>query len=96
MLEKLPIEINLSSMNKYQVCRRLLLAASSSILLSSLSSCVPLAIGAAGGYILNEQGYRVQSPVTKKPVNYDTSYQTPAYQEPSYQAAPTTPTYSEY
>ena len=29
------------------------------------TSCVPLAIGAAGGYILNEEGYKVQSPVKK-------------------------------
>ena len=29
------------------------------------TSCVPLAIGAAGGYVASEEGYRVQSPVTK-------------------------------
>ncbi|MGJ8695963.1 MAG: hypothetical protein ACSHYF_06575 [Verrucomicrobiaceae bacterium] len=37
----------------------------SGIALSSLTSCVPLAAGAAGGYILSEEGYKVQSPITK-------------------------------
>lgn len=30
-----------------------------------LSSCVPLAAGAAGGYMLRDEGYEVQSPVTR-------------------------------
>jgi hypothetical protein len=29
-----------------------------------LSSCVPLAAGAAGGYLLRDEGYEVQSPIT--------------------------------
>lgn len=33
--------------------------------LFGLISCVPLAVGAAGGYILSEEGYDVRSPVTK-------------------------------
>jgi hypothetical protein len=32
---------------------------------SSLSSCIPLAAGAAAGYVAHKEGYRVQSPVTK-------------------------------
>ena len=32
----------------------------------SLSSCVPLAAGAAGGYILHQEGYRFQNPVVKE------------------------------
>lgn len=32
---------------------------------SSLSSCLPLAAGAAAGYVAHKEGYRVQSPVTK-------------------------------
>lgn len=31
----------------------------------SLNSCIPLAVGAAGGYILNEEGYEVQSPIKR-------------------------------
>jgi len=36
--------------------------------LFSLSSCIPLAVGAAGvagGYIAKERGYEFQSPITK-------------------------------
>ncbi len=33
--------------------------------LGLLSSCVPLAAGAAGGYLLHKKGYRVQSPIKK-------------------------------
>lgn len=39
------------------------------LLLASLLlnvSCVPLALGAAGGYILSEDGYRIQPPVTRE------------------------------
>jgi hypothetical protein len=32
---------------------------------ASLSSCLPLAAGAAAGYIAHEEGYRVQSPIKK-------------------------------
>jgi len=32
---------------------------------SSLSSCVPLAVGAAAGYVAYDQGYRVQNPIKK-------------------------------
>jgi hypothetical protein len=33
--------------------------------IASLSSCIPLAAGAAAGYVAHKEGYRVQSPVTK-------------------------------
>lgn len=33
---------------------------------SSVSSCLPLAAGAAAGYVARDQGYRVQSPVTRE------------------------------
>jgi hypothetical protein len=32
---------------------------------SSISSCLPLAAGAAAGYVAHDQGYRVQSPIKK-------------------------------
>jgi hypothetical protein len=32
--------------------------------IATLSSCVPLAVGAAAGYVGHKEGYRVQSPVT--------------------------------
>ena len=32
---------------------------------SSLASCVPLAVGAAAGYVAHDQGYRVQNPIKK-------------------------------
>jgi len=31
----------------------------------SLGSCIPLAAGAAGGYFMHKEGYRLQSPVKK-------------------------------
>ncbi len=31
----------------------------------SISSCLPLAAGAAAGYVARDQGYRVQSPLTR-------------------------------
>ena len=33
--------------------------------ISLLSSCLPLAAGAAVGYVAHKEGYRVQNPVTK-------------------------------
>jgi hypothetical protein len=33
--------------------------------LASLSSCIPLAVGAAAGYVAHEEGYRVQNPIKK-------------------------------
>lgn len=33
--------------------------------ISALSSCLPLAAGAAAGYVAHKEGYRVQNPVTK-------------------------------
>ena len=32
----------------------------------SISSCVPLAVGAAAGYVAHDEGYRVRNPVTKE------------------------------
>lgn len=32
---------------------------------SSLSSCLPLAAGAAAGYVAHKEGYRVQNPIKK-------------------------------
>ena len=46
---------------KLQLISLLLIAVS----VSSLSSCIPLAAGAAVGYIAHEEGYRVQKPITK-------------------------------
>lgn len=31
-----------------------------------LSSCVPLAVGAVGGYMIADDGIRLQSPVTRE------------------------------
>lgn len=46
--------------------QRIFFFAVAAIVISSLSSCLPLAAGAAAGYIAHEEGYRVQSPVTKE------------------------------
>jgi hypothetical protein len=34
--------------------------------MSALSSCVPLAVGAAAGYVAHDEGYRVRNPITKQ------------------------------
>ena len=47
---------------KLRLLSLLLLAAG----VSSLSSCLPLAAGAAAGYMVRDQGYTVQSPLTKE------------------------------
>lgn len=31
----------------------------------SVSSCLPLAVGAAAGYVAHDEGYRVQAPLKK-------------------------------
>jgi hypothetical protein len=33
---------------------------------SSIASCLPLAAGAAGGYVAHKEGYRVHNPITKR------------------------------
>jgi hypothetical protein len=40
-----------------------------------VSSCVPLAVGAAAGYVARDNGYEVQSPIKKKDQgeNYDSA-----------------------
>jgi hypothetical protein len=39
---------------------------SSLLTFATLTSCVPLVAGAAGGYLLKDEGYSVQSPITKE------------------------------
>ena len=44
---------------------RITLLGLADLALLGLSSCIPLAAGAAAGYIAHEEGYRVQSPLKK-------------------------------
>lgn len=67
------------------------LAAAASVV--SMSSCVPLAIGAAGGYVLNERGYKLQSPVTREKRSLESNYE-PAYDAVSEEVA--SPVYTDY
>lgn len=46
---------------KYHLFALLLLAVGA----STISSCVPLAVGAAAGYVAHDEGYRVQNPIRK-------------------------------
>jgi hypothetical protein len=32
---------------------------------ASFTSCVPLAVGAAAGYVAHDEGYRVENPIKK-------------------------------
>lgn len=45
---------------------RLLALAIMGIAFASLSSCLPVAAGAAAGYIAHDEGVRVQSPFTTR------------------------------
>lgn len=47
------------SLNRY-----IILSALTGFIFSAIS-CVPLAVGAAAGYVAHDQGYRVQPPVKK-------------------------------
>ncbi len=45
--------------------RQFLLFGVACLCLSGLSSCLPLAAGAAAGYVAHDEGYRVRNPITK-------------------------------
>jgi len=34
--------------------------------ISSITSCVPLAVGTAAGYVAHKEGYRVKNPISKR------------------------------
>ena len=51
----------LITMKRYTLILMLLACAA-----SLFSSCVPLAVGAAAGYVAHDEGYRVRNPVTKE------------------------------
>lgn len=48
-----------------KLMKRLVVVGSLALLFGSLGSCIPLAAGAAGGYFMHKEGYRLQSPVKK-------------------------------
>jgi hypothetical protein len=45
---------------------RILALAATGMLVAGLASCVPVAAGAAAGYIAHDEGVRVQSPITTR------------------------------
>jgi hypothetical protein len=62
--------IILDASNSSLECRevmnqRVILYFSAAIIISCMSSCLPLAAGAAAGYIAHDQGLRVQNPITR-------------------------------
>ncbi len=56
---------NTTNMKRTLTPRTLLLSLFAILALGSLSSCVPLAAGAAGGYVAHDQGYRITNPIRK-------------------------------
>lgn len=44
------------------------------LIASALSSCVPLAVGAVGGYMIGNEGVRLQSPITTEPKREEYRY----------------------
>ncbi|MBN8458623.1 MAG: hypothetical protein J0M04_12375 [Verrucomicrobia bacterium] len=51
--------------------KNLLLALAAVVSSAVLSSCLPLAAGAAAGYVAHKEGYRVQSPIKKEKKDED-------------------------
>ena len=45
--------------------RNIVWFASAAIAILGMSSCVPLAAGAAAGYVAHDEGYRVTNPIKK-------------------------------
>lgn len=45
--------------------RKLLMFLLIALGISTITSCVPLAVGAAAGYVAHDEGYRVQNPIKK-------------------------------
>lgn len=45
--------------------KKIALLAVAGFTLSGLSSCLPLAAGAAVGYVAHDEGYRVRNPIKK-------------------------------
>jgi hypothetical protein len=54
----------MAQMNQ-KIMKKGLLWLAAGITVIGLSSCIPLAAGAAAGYIAHDEGYRLQSPVTR-------------------------------
>jgi hypothetical protein len=52
-------------MKKKSYVKRIALFTIAGLALSGLSSCLPLAAGAAVGYVAHEEGYRVTNPIKK-------------------------------
>ncbi len=48
-----------------KLLKRLVVVCSLVLVFGSLGSCIPIAAGAAGGYFMYKEGYRLQSPVKK-------------------------------
>lgn len=44
--------------------KKLILLTTAAIALATLNSCLPLAAGAAAGYVAHKEGYRVRNPIT--------------------------------
>jgi hypothetical protein len=46
--------------------RNVFLYLTAALFISCLTSCLPLAAGAAAGYVAHDQGVRVRNPITKE------------------------------
>jgi hypothetical protein len=52
-------------MNKHSVFNKAVLMSLCALTILGASSCLPLAAGAAAGYIAHGEGYRVSNPIKK-------------------------------
>lgn len=54
------------NMKKETNLRKVALLSTASLAILGMASCVPLAAGAAAGYVAHKEGYRVQNPIKKR------------------------------
>jgi hypothetical protein len=52
-------------MKKYSIINKAVLMGLCALTIIGASSCIPLAAGAAAGYIAHGEGYRVSNPIKK-------------------------------
>ena len=65
MLEFWCLVITMNMKNKNNL-RKIAMLSTAALALLGMSSCLPVAAGAAAGYVAHKEGYRVQNPIKKR------------------------------
>jgi hypothetical protein len=64
-VDQLRNDILLAAMKNHPILKKTVLFGLCAFVVLGTSSCIPLAAGAAAGYIAHDEGYRVNSPIHK-------------------------------